>query len=61
MQTNVHQAVESSDAALRERVGEVQPKCRVALADFVETYDPLRHGGAFPANLLKTKLQLGRV
>ena len=60
-QTNTHQAVESSDAALREGLGEVQAKYRVALADFVETYDARRHGGAFPANLLKTKLQLGRV
>ena len=60
-QTNTHQAVESSDAALREGLGEVQAKYRVAVADFVETYVPHRRGGAFPANLLKTKLQLGRV
>ena len=54
MQTYVHQAVGSSDAALRARY-------RVALVDFVETYDVRRHGGAFSASLLKTKLQLGRV
>ena len=58
MQTNTHQTVESSDAALREGLGEVQAKYRVALADFVETYDARRHGGAFPANLLKTNFNL---
>ena len=39
-------------------LGEVQAKYRVALADFVSTYDPYRHGGAFPANLLKTNYNL---
>ena len=61
IQTNMHQAVESFNAVLREGLGEVQAKYRVAVADFVETYVPRRRGGAYPANLLKTKLQLGRV
>ena len=51
MQSYTHQAAGSSDAALRERY-------RVALVDFVETYDARRHGGAFPANLLKTNFKL---
>ena len=61
MQTNTLQTVESFNAALRGGLGEVQAKYREALADFAETYDPQRRGGAFPANLLKTKLQTGRV
>ena len=51
MQTFSHQAAGSSDAALRERY-------RVALADFVETHDARRRGGAFPANLSKTKTSI---
>ena len=61
MQNFAHQAVESSKCRAAGRIGEVQAKYRVVLADFVQTYDPHRHGGAFPANLLKTKLQFGRV
>ena len=61
MQTNTDQTVESFNAALREGLGEVQAKYRVALADFVETNDPRRRGGASPTNLLKTKLQFVRV
>ena len=30
----------------------------MALADFAETYDVRRHGGAFPANLSKTKTSI---
>ena len=54
----MHQAVGSSDAALRERLGEVQAKYRVALAGFAETYDARRHGGTSPGNLLKTNFNL---
>ena len=60
-QTKTHQAVGSSDAALREGLGEVQAKYRVALADFVETYDARRRVGAFPVSLLKTNFDLGSV
>ena len=58
MQSKMHQAVGSSDAALREGLGEVQAKYRVALADFVETYDARRRVGAFPVSLLKTNFDL---
>ena len=51
MKTNTHQTVESSDAALREGLGEVQAKYCEALADFAETYDPRRHGDGVPGNL----------
>ena len=57
-QTNMHRAVQSFNAALREGLGEVQAKYRLALADFVETYDARRHGGAVPGNLLKTNVKL---
>ena len=53
-QTNMHRAVQSFNTALREGLGEVQAKYRVAFADFAETYDSRRRVGAFPANLLKT-------
>ena len=56
--TERHQAAGSSCAVLREGLGEVKPKYRVVLADFVQTYDPHRHGGAFPGNLLKTNFNL---
>ena len=58
MQTNADQPVESFNASLREGLGEVQAKCRVALAGFVETHDARLHGGAFPGNLLKTNFNL---
>ena len=56
-QTNMHRAVQYFNAALREGLGKVQAKYRVALADFAETYDSRRRVGAFPANLLKTNVK----
>ena len=45
LQTYMHQAAGSSDAALRESY-------RAAVVDFVETNDARRHGGASPGKLL---------
>ena len=61
MQTSAHQTVESFNAVLRQGLGEVQAKYRVALADFAETYDRRRHGSRFPSQRIEDQLQLGRV